>query len=168
MSVHTGIKPFKCDVCGKGFANRGNLTAHTKTHQSHSQSRSNNSAAAANNSTNNNNLNTNHPNSINRQQQQQKQVQSLPHQMLQPQMATSVMSGTNIVFASSNANVSNQIEATNIKVEIDDLSSGNGGGDGTKCNPRLLVIGDGGGGNSQVSNQHHQFTVPQTSKTLPS
>lgn len=32
MSVHSGEKPFKCNVCGNGFSNSSNLRAHTRIH----------------------------------------------------------------------------------------------------------------------------------------
>ena len=31
MNIHTGNKPYKCDYCGRGFADDGNRRMHQKT-----------------------------------------------------------------------------------------------------------------------------------------
>lgn len=32
MSIHRGERPYKCTYCGHGFSNSSNLTAHIRIH----------------------------------------------------------------------------------------------------------------------------------------
>jgi uncharacterized Zn-finger protein len=32
VRMHEGVKPFKCDWCGKGFTQKGNLKKHARQH----------------------------------------------------------------------------------------------------------------------------------------
>lgn len=31
--VHTGVKPLRCPICGKGFSESSNLSKHKRTHE---------------------------------------------------------------------------------------------------------------------------------------
>jgi uncharacterized Zn-finger protein len=38
MRVHTGIKPFQCDICKKSFSEKSNLKTHLKIHKNSKES----------------------------------------------------------------------------------------------------------------------------------